>query len=327
MIAVIVKKPGGADELELGEAKTPVPKENEVLVKVRAAALNRADILQREGKYPPPEGTSSILGLEVAGDVRSVGKNVRRWKEGDKVFGLLPGGGYAEYAVINEMMANPIPSVLNYEQAASIPEVFLTAYQALAWHSKLEEDEKILIHAGASGVGTAAIQIARIIGAEIFITASAGKHEICRDLGARYTIDYKKDDFASKIIDLTDKKGVDVIIDFVAGPYFSKNLISLARDGRLVLLATLGGGGVGNTDIRQILTKRLTIIGSTLRSRTLDYQIRLNSDFIKFSSDKFQKGLLKPVIDRVFSWEAASEAHRYMEANKNIGKIVLTIPE
>ncbi len=207
MIAVIVKKPGGADELELGKAETPVPKENEVLVKVRAAALNRADILQREGKYPPPEGTSSILGLEVAGDVRSVGKNVRRWKEGDKVFGLLPGGGYAEYAVINEMMANPIPSVLNYEQAASIPEVFLTAYQALAWHSKLEEDEKILIHAGASGVGTAAIQIARIIGAEIFITASAGKHQICRDLGARYTIDYKKDDFASKIIDLTDKKG------------------------------------------------------------------------------------------------------------------------
>ncbi len=176
MKAVIVKKPGGAEELELKETAAPVPEEHEVLVKVRATALNRADILQREGKYPPPKGASSILGLEIAGDVHSLGKKVKRWKEGDKVFGLLPGGGYAEFAAINELMANPIPTGLTYEQAASIPEVFLTAFQALVWHSRLQQGEKILIHAGASGVGTAAIQIAGVIGAEIFITASVGKH-------------------------------------------------------------------------------------------------------------------------------------------------------
>ncbi len=327
MKAVIVKKPGGAEELEVGEAAKPFPEENEVLVKIRASALNRADILQREGKYPPPEGASNILGLEIAGDVYSVGKNVKRWKKGDKIFGLLPGGGYAEYAVINEGMANPIPSGLNYLQAASIPEVFLTAYQALIRHSKLQPGERILIHAGASGVGTAAIQIAGVIRAEIFITASSGKHKICRELGADHLIDYKKEDFASKVLELTEKKGVDVIIDFIAGPYFNKNLNSLARDGRLVLLATLGGGISGDADIRQILTKRLTIIGSTLRSRTLDYQMKLNEDFLNFSFDKFERGELKPVIDRVFNWNDVSEAHRYMEANNNIGKIVLSISE
>jgi len=222
-------------------------------------------------------------------------------------------------------MANPIPSGLTYEQAAAIPEVFLTAFQALVWHSRLQKDEKILIHAGASGVGTAAIQIASVIGAEIFITASARKHEICRNLGAKYTIDYKNEDFTSRINDITEKQGVDVIIDFIAGPYFSNNLNSLARDGRLILLATLGGGKTADADIRQILTKRLTIIGSTLRSRTLNYQIKLNSDFINFGLNKFERGVFKPVIDKVFSWVDVSEAHRYMEANKNTGKIVLNI--
>ncbi len=325
MKAVIVKKPGGAGGLALGESAIPVPEGNEVLVKVRSAGLNRADILQREGKYPAPKGASNILGLEIAGEIHSLGKNVKRWKIGDKVFGLLPGGGYAEYAAINELMANPIPPGLTYEQAAAIPEVFLTAFQALIWHSGLKKDERVLIHAGASGVGTAAIQIAGAMGAEIFITASAGKHEICRKLGAKFTIDYKNEDFASRINELTEKQGVDVIIDFIAGPYFSKNLSSLARDGRLILLATLGGGKTGDADVRQILTKRLTIIGSTLRSRTLDYQIKLNNDFINFGFNKFENGVLKPVVDRVFSWNDISEAHRYMEANKNTGKIVLNI--
>ncbi len=325
MKAIIVKKPGSAEELVLEEIAAPVARENEVLVKVRASALNRADILQREGKYPPPAGASNILGLEIAGDVHSMGNKVKRWKKGDRIFGLVPGGGYAEYAVINDLMANPIPSELTYEQAASIPEVFLTAYQALVWHSRLQKGEKILIHAGASGVGTAAIQIAKVLESEVFITASSRKHEICRKLGAKYTIDYTNEDFAFRINELTEKKGVDVIIDFIAGPYFSNNLNSLARDGRLVLLATLGGGKAGDADIRQILTKRLTIIGSTLRSRQLDYQIRLNADFIDFGLDKFESGVLKPVVDKVYNWNDAAEAHRYMEANKNIGKIVLTV--
>jgi tumor protein p53-inducible protein 3 len=325
MKAVIVNKPGGAEQLKLGERTTPIPKENEILVKVYAAALNRADILQREGKYPPPAGASEILGLEIAGQVYSAGTRVKKWKPGDKVFGLIPGGGYAEFAVINEQMANKIPANLSYEEAASIPEVFLTAYQALVWLAHLKKGEKILIHAGASGVGSAAIQIAGITGAEIFITASAAKHEICRKLGAQHTIDYKTEDFAVRIKELTENKGVDVIIDFIAGPYFSKNLDSLSRDGRLILLATLGGGKAGDADIRQILTKRLTVIGSTLRSRTIDYQIKLNEDLINFAYDKFQNGLLKPVIDRIFDWKDTAEAHRVMEENKNMGKLVLKI--
>jgi tumor protein p53-inducible protein 3 len=325
--AVIFKKPGGAGELRIGEADPPVPKENEILVKVYASALNRADILQREGKYPPPAGASEILGLEMAGEVSSIGSKVRKWKEGDKVFGLLPGGGYAEFAVINEMMANPVPSNLSYTEAAAIPEVFLTAYQAIVWHAHLKEGEGILIHAGASGVGTAAIQIAKLYGAEIYITASREKHDMCLKLGAGYAIDYKNEDFAEKVNEITGQKGVNVIIDFIAGPYFRQNLSSLSRDGRLVLLATLGGGKAADADIRQILTKRLTIIGSTLRSRTIDYQIKLNEDFINFAFDKFEKGLLKAVIDKVYDWKEAAEAHRYMEANKNTGKVVLKISE
>lgn len=325
MKAVIVNKPGSAEELKIDETATPVPKENEILVKVHAAALNRADILQREGKYPPPAGASEILGLEIAGRVQSIGGKVRKWKEGDKVFGLLAGGGYAEFAVINELMANTIPSNLSYESAAAIPEVFLTAYQALFRHAHLQRGERILIHAGASGVGTAAIQIAGLVGGEIFITASKGKHIICRELGAKHTIDYKSEDFEERINALTGSRGVDVIIDFIAGPYFSQNLNSLAKDGRLILLATLGGGRTADTDIRQILTKRLTIIGSTLRSRTIDYQIKLNDDFINYAFEKFERGLLKPVIDKVFDWKDVAEAHRFMEANKNTGKIILKI--
>lgn len=325
MKAIIVKKPGGAEELILEEIPVPVPKENEILVSVKTTALNRADILQREGKYPPPAGASEIPGLEIAGVVHSIGHQVKKWKKGDKVFGLIPGGGYAEFAVINEMMANPIPSNLSYIEAAAIPEVFLTAYQALTWHSRLEKNEKILIHAGASGVGTAAIQIAKLLGAEIYITASKKKHGMCLELGARYAIDYKHVDFSQKVAEFTMNKGVNVIIDFIAGPYFRQNLNSLSKDGRLILLATLGGGKTDDADIRQILTKRLTVIGSTLRSRTIDYQIKLNADFINFAFDKFENGLLKPVIDRVFDWKDAGEAHRFMEANKNTGKIVLKI--
>jgi tumor protein p53-inducible protein 3 len=327
MKAVIVEKPGDAGQLKIGEIPTPLPDKNEILVKVHAAALNRADIMQREGRYPPPKGASEILGLEMAGEVFSIGSNVEKWKKGDRIFGLLPGGGDAEFAVINELMANPVPSGLSYEEASAIPEVFLTAYQALFRHSKLKKGEKILIHAGASGVGTAAIQIAKVIGGEIYITASREKHEACLGLGAGTAIDYKKEDFVDKINARTDGKGVDVIIDFISGPYFMQNLNSLAVDGRLIMLATLGGTKFGDADVRQILKKRLTIIGSTLRSRTRDYQIRLNEEFISFAFEKFEKGILKPVIDKIFDWKDVSEAHRYMEENKNTGKIVLKISD
>lgn len=327
MKAVIVKKPGGAEELEIREVPYPKSGENEILVKVHAAALNRADIMQRQGKYPPPAGASDILGLEIAGEVFSAGNKIKKWKRGDKVFGLLPGGGYAEFAVINEKMANPLPPNLSFEEAAAIPEVFLTAYQALYWHSRLQKGESILIHAGASGVGTAAIQMAKIIRAEIYVTASSEKHNMCLKLGAAAAIDYKNENFEERVMQLTNKKGVDVIIDFVAGPYFMQNLKSLAKDGRLIMLATLGGTKFENADLRLILAKRLTIIGSTLRSRTRDYQIKLNEEFIQFAYDKFKNGTLKPVVDKVFDWKDVKKAHQYMEQNKNIGKIVLRISD
>ena len=325
MKAIIVQTPGGAEKLKLGNTEKPVPGKNQLLVKVEATALNRADILQRQGKYPPPKGASEILGLEISGVVSEVGPKATNHKVGDKVFGLVPGGGYAEYCVIHELMANKIPENLSFEQAAAIPEVFLTAYQALISIAQLKKGEIILIHAGASGVGTAGIQIAKQIGATIFVTASKKKHQICFDLGAEKAIDYKNENFSEKISNFTNSNGVDVIIDFISAPYFKDNIKSLSTDGRLIILASLGGGKVDEFDLRQILIKRLTIIGSTLRARSLEYQINLNKTFMNFAYDKFEDGRLKPIVDKVYDWKDVSEAHQYMEANKNSGKIVLKI--
>ncbi len=325
MKAIIVTKPGGSDQLKLSEWRKPECGENEILVKVKATALNRADILQREGKYPPPVGASPILGLELSGVVEEVGTKVFKWKKGDSVFGLIPGGGYAEYAVIHENMATEIPGNLSFEEAAAIPEVFLTAYQSLIWLGELRAGEFVLIHAGASGVGTAAIQLAREIGAKIIITASAEKHKICKELGADLTIDYKSQNFKDEVLKFTNNYGTDVIIDFIGGPYFKHNIESLTRNGRLIQLATLGGSKVEDFDMRQILVKRLKIIGSTLRSRSLDYQIQLTKEFKDFAFEKIRKGVIKPVIDKVYNWQDVAEAHKRMEENKNIGKIVLKI--
>ena len=325
MKAILVKSPGGNEQLKFGAAEKPVPKKNELLVKVEATALNRADILQRQGKYPPPKGASEILGLEISGTVSEIGAEVTKHKIGDKVFGLIPGGGYAEFCVINESMANKTPKNLSFEQAAAIPEVFLTAYQSLISIAKLKVGETVLIHAGASGVGTAAIQIAKEVGAKVLVTASKVKHKICNELGADKAIDYKNESFSERVANYTNNQGVDVIIDFISGPYFKDNIKSLAVDGRLIILASLGGGKIDDFDLRQILIKRLSVIGSTLRSRSLDYQINLNKEFISFAYEKFSNGKLKPIIDKTFSWKDVAEAHQYMEANKNQGKIVLKI--
>ncbi len=325
MKAIVLKKPGGPDQLQFGDWDRPVPREDEILVRVAATALNRADILQRQGKYPPPAGASPIIGLEMSGEVVEVGNRVARWKPGDGVFGLLPGGGYAEYAVIHEQMAMPIPGGISMTDAASIPEVFLTAFQALVWHAHLQAGESVLIHAGASGVGTAAIQIGRQLNAEVLVTASTAKLQRCVDLGASHAIDYTRGPFEKSVLTATGNKGVDVIIDFVAGPYFHQNVASLRIDGRLVLLATLGGGAVDRVDLRQILTKRLSVIGSTLRSRSLDYQIRLTEEFSRVALPLFTSGALQAVVDSVFDWKDVAAAHEYMEANRNTGKIVLKI--
>lgn len=325
MKAVLIKSFGAPENLYLGEWETPQPKSHEVLVQVKATALNRADTMQRKGMYPPPPGTSPILGLEIAGIITEIGTEVTQWKIGDKVCGLIAGGGYAEYAVIPASQALPIPSNLSFEEAAGIPEVFLTAFQAINWIGQLQEGESILIHAGASGVGTAAIQIAKAIGAKVFVTASKGKHETCLQLGAKKAIDYKTENFQEKILAYTDGKGVDMLIDFIAAPYLQQNLNSMNFDGRIVILALMGGLTAPEVNMLPILFKRIRIQGSTLRARTLEYKAKLTKDLYDFAWERFETGEFKPVIDSVYDWTEVVAAHEYMEANKNIGKIILRI--
>ena len=325
MKAILFDTPGDPSVLYLGDTPPPVPSDKEILVKVHATALNRADTLQRKGLYPPPPGASSILGLEMAGEVVEVGKEVSKWKVGDHIMALLPGGGYAEYVCIHEEMGMGIPVGLAFEQAAAIPEVFLTAFQAIFWLGKLQSNETILIHAGASGVGTAAIQLAKSLGAEVCVTASQPKHEACLELGADQVIDYRSEDFSERVVHFTNGKGVDMILDFLAASYLDKNLASLATDGRLVLLALMGGSKASQFDLGKVLRKRLHLMGSTLRARSLTYKIKLTQDFQTYSQQKFESGIFKPIIDSVVSWEEVVAAHERMEANLNIGKIVLTL--
>lgn len=326
MKAILTSQPGGADQLHLGASETPVPKSNELLVRVAATAVNRADLLQRQGKYPPPAGASPILGLEMSGEVVEIGADITRYAVGDLVFGLLPGGGYAEYAVIHERMALPVPDSLTLPEAAAVPEVFLTAYQALHWLGKLQTGERVLIHAGASGVGTAAIQLAQVMGAgDVIVTASAAKHALCLSLGANYAIDYKTYDFKEEVMQSTDGDGVDLVLDFVAAPYFERNIGVLRTDGRMVLLALLGGSHVEHFNLGNLLKKRLQISASTLRSRSRDYQINLTQAFADFGLPLLADGSLRPVIDRVYDWKEVQQAHQRMEANQNSGKLVLEI--
>lgn len=324
MKAILLKEHGTADQLYVGDFPTPEAQPHEVTVRVHATALNRADILQREGHYPPPLGASPILGLEIAGEVVAVGRKVTRWRKGDKVFGLVPGGGYAEFAVIHEDMALPIPRGWDFTKAAAIPEVFLTAFQALRWVGKLAKGEKVLLHAGASGVGTAAIQLARLMGAEVVVTASSGKHQLCLDLGANHAIDYKKGPFLDELKELTNGEGVNVVVDPVGGDYFNQNIQALQPDGRLVMLAIMGGGQVA-TNIGPIIFKRLQVLGTTLRARSRDYQIKLTQEFSAYAYEYLLTNALHPVIDEVFAWEDVAKAHRYMEANLSAGKVVLRI--
>lgn len=325
MKAILIDHFGGPDVLLHGEYETPVPGPYEVLIKVAATALNRADILQRQGKYPPPPGASEIPGLEISGTVTIAGKNVTRWKTGDQVCGLLAGGGYAEYATLHEDLAMPLPANISLIAAAAIPEAFLTAFQALDWLADIQRGEWVLIHAGASGVGTAAIQIAREKGARVFATASLPKHAACLKLGAEKVIDYQNENFETVIRDISRGNGVQVILDFLAAPYFQQNLNALSVDGRLVMLALMGGTSVEKVNLAPILSKRLQIMGTTLRNRSLDYKIALSRAFSDFALPLFASDKLTPVIDCIFDWERVREAHQYMESNQNTGKILLRV--
>ncbi len=326
MRAILVKAPGDVSQLYIGEVERPVPGPQELLVRVKATALNRADLLQRRGLYPPPPGESEILGLEMAGIVEETGPRCSRFRPGDRVFGLLAGGGYAEYVTLHEKMAMPIPPNLDFPRAAAIPEAFLTAYQALFWLGGLQPGHTVLIHAGASGVGTAAIQLTREAGAKAIVTAgSEAKLKACRELGAMAGINYRSGPFAPEVLKLTGHAGVNIILDFVGAPYLEQNLRCLATDGRIIVLSLLGGRVADNFDLRPLMQKRARIEGSTLRNRPLDYKIRLTEAFSQYALPRLADGRLKPVVDKIFNWEDVARAHEYMEANKNIGKIVLTL--
>jgi putative PIG3 family NAD(P)H quinone oxidoreductase len=324
MRAVIVSEKGDPEHMSIGQVPTPSPGTDEVLVRVHATALNRADTFQRRGHYPPPEGASEILGLEMAGTVAATGPGVVDWHEGDRVFALLDGGGYAEHTVVHKDRLMAVPPGLSMEEAAAIPEVFLTAYQALHWLGGLAPGHQVLIHAGASGVGTAAIQLVRLAGGHPHITASAPKHEVCRALGAETTIDYRSEDFAARIAEETED-GVHIVVDFVGAPYFHKNVDVLAMDGRIVQLATLGGSTVEEVSLRALMAKRVQLLASTLRSRSLDYKVKLTQEFASDVLPHFIDGALRPVIDSVYDWADVSDAHRKMENNENAGKIVLKV--
>ncbi len=328
MQAIVVKAPGGAEQLQVEEVTQPIPGPNELLIKVQTAALNRADILQREGKYPPPPGASELLGLEVAGIVEACGDSCGQWAPGDRVMGLLPGGGYAEYALLDEQLAMPIPQGLSFEQAAAIPEVFLTAFQCVKWLGDIKHGQNVLIHAGASGVGTAAIQLAQAFGADI-IAVTVGsdlKQEKCLDLGATLALNYKSDvTWADALVEKIGKDNIHLVLDFVGAPYFKDNLKVLAPEGKLVLIAAMGGFKVESFNLLPFLLKRVQVMGTTLRSRSLAYKTKLTQELAEFVLPRFRDERLKPVVDTVFPWEEVQAAHAHMEANLNIGKIILKV--
>ncbi|PPQ88406.1 hypothetical protein CVT25_011285 [Psilocybe cyanescens] len=277
MRAILVKGgKGSAESLYIGEAPAPTPSATEVIVKIKAFGLNRMDISQREGKYPPPPGSSTILGVEFSGTVSQLGSDVSSWKVGDEVLGLAGGGAYAEFIGVNQTHIIPKPPHLTWAEAASIPEVFLTAFQALVVIGQVKKDDNVLVHAGASGVGVSAIQLARIYGART-VTATTSTQEkidwlLTLPNGATHAANYKTEDFAAVVKQVTESKGVDVVIDFVGQTHFNKNIDAMATDGRMTMLSLLSGAVVESVNLVPILYKRLHIEGSTLRSRSLEYQ-------------------------------------------------------
>ncbi len=326
MKALIVDNTSGKPEMKPGEYPAPEPSPYELLVKIEATALNRADLLQKSGNYPVPDGVSPILGLEMAGRVEKTGEEVTEFEEGDLVFGLLSGGGYAEYCTIPASHAMPMPESLSFEEAAGISETFLTAFQGLLWNGEIFDEETVLIHAGASGVGTSAIQIAKqIFNARVIVTAgSSQKLDLCRSLGADLAINYKTENFADVIEDETGKSSVDLILDFVGSPYWEKNIRVLAMDGRMVHLGLLGGATVEEMNLGQVLRKRLTIRGSTLRNRSKEYKALLTEQFLDEAFELIESKQMKPVIDSVYDWKDVEKAHQRMKNNENAGKIILT---
>lgn len=327
MKAITIEEFGNPDVLKLSHVPDPLVRPADLLVRVYAAGVNRADLTHRTGGYGRPDfGDSPIIGLEIAGEVIEKGNAVVGFEVGDRVMGVVGGGAYAELARIDYRMAMPIPAQLDYVHAAAIPEVFVTAHEALMHLARLKPGDSVLIHAAAGGVGSAAVQLAYATGATVYATTDGSKLSRVEHLGADVAIDYKNSDFAEVIASKTDGRGVDVIIDFVGEPYFARNLASLANGGRLIQVGILGGGGKVALELEHILYRHLQIIGTVMKSRTQPEKHDMIKRFREHWLERFEGGgCLEPVVDSTFPLSRAADAHRRMESSENVGKIILTM--
>jgi putative PIG3 family NAD(P)H quinone oxidoreductase len=321
---IALKNPGDVDQLELQTMATPQPNDDEVLIRVYAAGINRPDILQRQGMYPPPADASPILGLEAAGEIVHCGANVKRWKQGDKVCALVNGGGYAEYVIAPAAQCLPIPQDFSYVRAAALPETFFTVWHNLFQRARLTAGESLLIHGGSSGIGTTAIQLARVLGIQVFATAgSAEKCSAISALGAA-AINYHEQDFVSVVKEQTQGQGVNVILDMVGGDYIQRNFSAAAKEGRILNIAFLQGSKV-QVDFMPLMLKRLTLTGSTLRAQSVQAKAGIASELEENVWPLLSNKKIEPVIDSVFSFEQVAAAHMRMESNQHVGKIILDL--
>lgn len=325
MKAIFVHQEKEGTVLKIGTTEKPSIKENELLIEVHAAGVNRTDVLSREKMSSSTPQTG--LGIEVSGIVTKVGENESTFAVGDKVMGLVNGGGYAEYAVLPSNRAMKIPKMFTFEQAAAIPEVFLTAYQTLFWQGKLSKKQTVLIHAGGSGVGTAAIQLAKeLVSANVIVTAgSKEKLDFCKELGADVLINYKKESFDEKVLAATNNEGANVILDFVGASYWEKNLKSIKKGGHWVLIGTLGGSRIEHVDLLSLMVKYITLTGTLLTPRSDTYKSELTHEFAEKVLPLMEKGYIKPIVHKAFPLEEAEAAQQYMKESRNIGKIILTV--
>lgn len=326
MTYVDLASPGGPENMALAKGPLPTLKPGDILLRVEAAGINRPDVLQRKGDYPPPPGASPVLGLEVAGEIVAVSEGTQGFAVGDKVCALANGGGYAEYAAVPATQALAWPKGYDAVRAAALPETFFTVWANVFDMAGLKAGETILIHGGSSGIGTTAIQLARALGAEVFVTAgSTDKCRACEALGAKRAINYRDEDFKSVVLEETGGRGVDVILDMVGGRYFDRNIGSLAKDGRLSIIAFLGGAKVEVANIAPILTKRLHVMGSALRPRTGAEKQAIRDGLVAKVWPLLEAGKVAPVIHAVLPLEKVADGHRMMEEGDHIGKIIMTM--
>lgn len=323
--AVIASRPGGPEVLQIVERLRPVPGEGEMLVRVSAAGINRPDVMQRQGNYPPPPGASDILGLELAGVVESLGSGVRRFKPGNRVMALVHSGAYAEWAVVQEASALPVPDGMSLVEAGAFPETYFTVWSNVFERAGLKPGETLLIHGGTSGIGTTALMLAKAIGAKVIVTAgSPEKCEACLKLGADGAIDYRRQDFVAVSKELTGGRGPDVILDMVGGDYIARNLEAVAVDGRIAQIA-FQKGSKAEVDFLPLLMKRITLTGSTLRARPLAMKAKLAASLEEHVLPVLARGEARPLIDSTYPFEQVADAHARMDSGSHIGKIVLVM--